>query len=241
MTIAATIAPGRLTVEAAPLEAVTFDFYRNVHKGIRRELFGVTQAWGSVDPADVTAVESVYDRMRNLVKLLVTHAEHEDEYVQPWVDQYVPTVGDALTIEHQAIEAQLAGLEIVADRALGLADDKRSLTVHRLYLGWASFTAEFLQHIAYEEFEVMPALSSMLPVDKLVGIEHDIVSSIPPEDMPYGLSLMLPAMNVDERSAFFAGMQANAPAPVFAGVSALAEQVLTADDWTQVKARVGIA
>jgi hypothetical protein len=239
MTIAATVAPGRLTVEAAPLEAVTFDIYRNIHKGIRRELFGVTEAWGQVDPSDAAEVEVVANRMRQLVKLLVSHAEHEDEYVQPWVDQFVPTVGDALTIEHHALEEQLASLEILTDRAIGLANSKRSLTVHRLHLGWASFTAEFLQHMAFEEMEVLPGLCSTLPADKLAAIEQEIVASIPPEDMAYSMSLMLPAMNIDDRVAVLGGMRENAPAFVFEAVTGIGATVVAPDVWAKTTARLG--
>ena len=49
-----TVTPIRTTlaVESADLEAVTFDGYKDVHKGIRSELFGVTVAAGNVDPGD---------------------------------------------------------------------------------------------------------------------------------------------------------------------------------------------
>ena len=48
-----------LAVESAPLETVTFDLYRDIHKGIRNELFAVTVAAGNVDPGDDDAVVAV--------------------------------------------------------------------------------------------------------------------------------------------------------------------------------------
>ena len=50
-----------LTVETAALETVTFDIYRDIHKGIRAELFAVTHAAGRVDPHDAGAVAGVAD------------------------------------------------------------------------------------------------------------------------------------------------------------------------------------
>ena len=46
-----------LTVETAALETVTFDFYRDIHKGIRNELFArdVRRRHAST-PADAEAV-----------------------------------------------------------------------------------------------------------------------------------------------------------------------------------------
>ena len=58
MTATTTTTIPALSVETAALETVTFDFYRDIHKGIRAELFAVTHAAGSVDPHNVAAVNS---------------------------------------------------------------------------------------------------------------------------------------------------------------------------------------
>ena len=42
----------------APHTTVPFDLYRDVHKGIRSELFAITSAAGSVSPSDNCAVET---------------------------------------------------------------------------------------------------------------------------------------------------------------------------------------
>src|SRR4029079_1293234 len=77
-----------LTVETAELEKVPVNMYRDTHKGLRAELFAVTTAAGSVDPGDPAAVAAVGQRWRNLVHVLVTHAEHEDEWMQPVIERY---------------------------------------------------------------------------------------------------------------------------------------------------------
>src|SRR4051794_26471944 len=56
---------------------VSYDIYRNVHKGIRTELFAVVEQLGRVDPDDRGAVRSVTARFRALQHLLVRHAAHE--------------------------------------------------------------------------------------------------------------------------------------------------------------------
>ena len=72
------------------LETVTFDFYRDIHKGIRNELFAVTHAAGTVDPGNAEAIAAVATRWRNLSGMLVTHADHEEVYVQPVVEEHAP-------------------------------------------------------------------------------------------------------------------------------------------------------
>ena len=49
MTATITSIPA-LSVETAELEKVTVDIYRDIHKGIRNELFAVTYAAGTAGP-----------------------------------------------------------------------------------------------------------------------------------------------------------------------------------------------
>ena len=56
---------------------VTHDLYRDVHKGIRSELFGLTSEAGRLDPGDGTARVALARRVSALRELLVSHAAHE--------------------------------------------------------------------------------------------------------------------------------------------------------------------
>ena len=59
--------------------------------------------------------------------------------------------------------------------------------------------------------------------------------------MATSLALMLPAMNIDDRTELLGGMQAGAPAEVFAGVWGLAGSVLAPADHRALGARLGLA
>ena len=56
-----------------------------------------------------------------------------------------------------------------------------------------------------------------------------------------GLAVMLPAMNVDDASEMLGGMQAGAPAEVFAGVWTLALSVLDRPKAAAIATRLGLA
>jgi hypothetical protein len=240
MTTTTTITP-TLAVERAALDRVTVDFYRDIHKGIRGELFGVTQAAGAADPGDREIVSAVADRITALVRLLVSHAEHEDAFIAPLVEQHAPRLADRIAREHEAIEGQMARLEILADRARDAARVERRAHAHRLYLALASFTADYLQHQAVEELEVGPALGAAIGADELAAVHHALVASIPPDEMAAALRVMIPAMNVDDRAELLGGMKAGAPAEVFAGVRALARSVLPPADFGALDARLAAA
>ncbi len=159
-------------VESAGLDRVDVDIYRDIHKGIRAELFGVTIAAGNVDPGDHDAVEAGSDRLRTLTQLLISHAEHEEEFLQPVVKQHAPKLADIIVEDHVALEKQMACIEVLSDRIVDAVATERRRMTHRLYLALASFTAEYLQHQAFEEMEIAPALAGFVSADELVAIDR---------------------------------------------------------------------
>jgi hypothetical protein len=232
--------PSTLAVELADLEAVEFDIYRDIHKGIRGELFAVTSEAGRVDPASPEGVEAVGDHWRSVVEILIGHAEHEDEFVQPLIEAHLPATAAKIAFDHPRLEQQMATLEVVADRAANAVGDTRRTAVHRLYLGLASFTSDYLAHQAVEELDVMPGLAKVIGVPELLALNQAIVASIPPDQMVATLPLMMQQMNVDDRTELLGGMKMGAPPEVFAGLSGVVRNALAPEDWNPVAARLGI-
>lgn len=230
-----------LAVETASLETVTVDIYRDIHKGIRNALFGVTLAAGQVDPGNRDAVAAVAGQWRDIVGLLIGHAEHEDEFLQPVIEVHAPSLAEVIATAHPELEAQMAALEVLAERATDAGVCERRLFVQRMYLGFASFTATYLQHQEFEEIRVMPALAAKIGPDELLAINGAIVASVTPEQMVQSATLMLPAMNVEDRTELLGGAQAGAPPEVFAGMMALAQSVISPADFAEVATRLGVA
>ncbi len=229
-----------LFAETAALEAVVVDIYRDIHKGIRNELFGVTLDAGRIDPGDDRAVSGVATRWTNLVGLLVAHADHEETFVQPVIEEFTPVYAEEIAETHARLEGQMAQLELLADRAAESCPEQRRLLTHRLYLGLASFTAAYLEHQEFEEFEVMVMLSEHVSPEELRALDNAIVASISPEMMGQSLSIMVPAMNIEDQAELFGGMQAGAPPDVFAGAMGLAQSVLEPARYETLASRLGV-
>ncbi|MGZ4735022.1 MAG: hemerythrin domain-containing protein [Acidimicrobiia bacterium] len=223
------------------VELVPYDPYKDIHKGIRAELFRVTTQAGSLDPGDRCSREQLAEDVTNLFQLLAQHAQHEDDFVQPLIEIHAPFYAEVIASDHPRLEARMQVIQGRAERATAAPAAEQRGRIHHVYRDLASFTSTYLEHQDFEECKVMPALAAVMGVDEIVAVDQAIVASIPPETMASSLSFMLPAMNIDDRAEMLGGMQAEAPPEVFAGVWALTGSVLTSADHQALGRRLGIA
>jgi hypothetical protein len=236
----ATIDTDTRTTGLEILEPAAYDFYRFIHKGIRYSLFQTTTAAGSVDPTDDCARAAVVEQVRAVAHLLDSHAEHENEFVVPALELHAPELAEVIHVVHPVLDRRVEDLRGLAAEVQVTGGTRARAAVHSLYLELASFTSAYLEHQHFEERECMYALADAMSVDQLVAIDQAIVASIPPEEMANGLSVMFPAMNVDDRVELLVGIREGAPLKVFAGVCALAESVLTPEAWKATATRLAL-
>ena len=234
-----------MTITDLPITAVTapitLDLYKDIHKAIRVELFAVTAEAGRIDPSEVVARAALADHVGDVVAFLVSHAEHEDAAIQPVLEARLPDLAERVEVDHLTLEARMDDLrDMTAEAAAPKLDDPWA-QVHRIYLALSSFTSDYLQHQDVEERVIMPALEAAVGVEAVVGIHQQILAGIPPEEMGRSLALMLPAMNIDDRTAMLGGMRAGAPAEVFEGVWGLAGSVLQPEDHRALARRLDLA
>ncbi len=223
------------------LQQVTHNLYLDIHKGIRRELFALTERAGSVDPSVRSGRVDLAEQLDHAVGILVDHAHHEDTYAQPSIEKFLPDLAAEIEGDHDRLEGRMVRLQEMAYDAINAMQSSQRFAVHRLYIELASFTSEYLAHQDLEERLVMPALEQAVGAETVLGIHGAIVGSIPPDQMAKALALMLPALNIDDRTELLGGIRANAPAPVFEGVWGLAGSVLAPPDFTALGARLEIA
>jgi hypothetical protein len=222
-------------------QLVVFDLYRDIHKGIRSELFAVTNAAGTLDPHDTFGWMAFAEHVAAVENLLTLHAHHEDTHIDPVLSEHLPELAASVVAEHHVLEGSFAVIaELARSGAQAAAADQRRIA-HLAYLQLASFTSGYLAHQAVEEAVIMPLLEQAIGVDAVVGIHVAIISAIPPDVMGQCLTVMLPAMNLDDRAELLGGMRATAPAEAFHGVVDLARSLLAPADFAAVAARLELA
>jgi len=216
-----------------------YDLYRPIHKGIRHALFHTTLRAGSLDVADVDAVDGIVEAQRALLGLLRSHHDHEDTFIQPVLELHAPALAMTIGAEHADVADLVARVERRGEQLATAARPGRAAAAHNLYLDLGRLTSSYLAHLLVEEAEVMPALRAAVPNDELVAVDLAIRGSIPPDEMAAAMTHMLPAMDVEERTEMLGGM-AMAPPEIFAMFTAAAQAALSTDDWAQLARRIGL-
>ena len=164
---------------------MTVDLYRDIHKGIRAELFAVDggRPAGSI-LATAPAAWTWPATSDGVVELLVTHAEHEDRHVQPAIELHLPELADRIVTRPRrarSAHGPAPGAGRGRRRCAGRPTSAAARTA--LYLELASFTSAYLEHQDVEERVVMPALEAAIGLESTVAIHQAIIGSIPPDEM----------------------------------------------------------
>lgn len=220
---------------------VAFDLYRDIHKGIRAELFAITSTAGRIDPVDRFDRVALAGHIQSVAGVLTMHAEHEDSYIDPALEAHMPDIAEQIERDHHLLDQRFAVISDLAQSTVdAVAADQRRLG-HLLYLELTGFTSAYLAHQLVEEYVVSPALEQAIGVDAVAGIHIQIVSSIPPDEMARSLAFMLPAMNLDDRAELLGGMRMAAPPEAFAAVTGLTRSVLAPNDYAALADRLGLS
>ena len=221
--------------DVSPPKTDTLDLYREVHKGIRRALFGLCEAAGALDPGDPASRGTFVVRFAEVEEMLTLHHGHEDgETFATLIATAAPQFLSEMEAAHESIVATIDELRravIAVGDGGGDADE--------LYDRIAAFVVDYCAHMAFEEHEVMPALAAASTFDDLLAVQIGVRTTALPAEVVLFMRWMLPAMNPDERSAMLGGLKANVPAEAFDLFWATAAGVLTVSELASVAGRIG--
>ncbi len=147
---------------------------------------------------------------------------------------HVSTIAGLIHDEHRTLAERLDWLASRADELAAAPAAARPAIAHAYYLELAAFTGAYLAHLDVEERVVMPTLAAACDDAELDGTQEVALATVPPPTRAVAMAVMLPALTPPERVALVDGIRATAPPEAFAGVRAIAEQVLTPAEYTRL-------
>lgn len=217
------------------------DLYTPFHKGIRRMLFDLIVTAGRTDFRDEQACAELFAECQRIFGLLREHARIEDEQFHPAIESRAPGATAGADREHVVEEEHMAGIEAHLQRVARAPVEERPGLGLQLYRAISAFCADYLDHLATEEDELMPLFWQHFTDDELAALRGRVQAGLAAERMGEWLRAVLPAFNLDERAVMLGGIRDYAPAPAFDSAAAVACEVLSTDEWQQLAVRLGIA
>jgi hemerythrin-like domain-containing protein len=192
-----------------------WDIYGPVHKGLRHAHSQLITRLGQADYAG--DVRQLTADLRAHLAIAAKHLGHEETFIHAALEAAAPGSISALNQEHQQHRVRLAELGVMIE-ALESAAAGREAHGRMLYLAFAAFVAEDLEHMRHEETETWPLLCALFTDEQLADIEMRIIATLTPEDNIAMMRMMLPAMSPTERIGLLSGMKAGAPPEAYAAV-----------------------
>jgi hemerythrin-like domain-containing protein len=217
------------------------DLYVGIHKGQRGKFFGIAMQAGVIDLADQASLDRLYDELSFFREHMKLHASLEEKFIHPLLSERVPGGARKLEEDHRKIDQQFDDIvtQFDAIRAKSIDFEKRSELVLEFYRAWNRFISLYFAHINDEEENVQPTLWKLCTNEELANTFRTILTSQKPDELKYNLEMMLPAMNLYERAEILNAGRASAPPEMFQAVLKLAERVLSPNDWTALKSKLG--
>ena len=200
------------------MTAHRYNFYKIIHKGIRRELGELLRLAAELDVDDRDATNPYLARLHASLALMGAHAHHEDAHIEPLVERFAPALARRIFATHRVLDQQehelLRRAEVMRERADA---------GHAYYLALTRYVATQLGHMAEEETEVMELLWEHVSDEDLLAVEGAIVASCAPEENAVYMEWMMHGVSEPERVAFLAAMRQAAPPEAVAHAELLAQ------------------
>ena len=218
------------------------DLYANIHKGQRGRFFRIATQAGNIDYADQIALDGLYDELNAFRDHMRLHADAEEKYIHPMLNERVPGGARKLEEDHRIINQRFDDLVSHFDGTRAQTADlkKRRELILEFYRAWNRFLSFYFVHINEEEEQVTPLLWKLCTNEELAATFKTIMASQKPDELRDSFAMMLPAMNLYERAEIINAARPGVPAEMFQAVLKLAKKVLKPDEWAALKPKIGI-
>jgi hypothetical protein len=214
------------------------DLYGTVHKALRARLFDLGTELDRCDFANTLEVAVALSAYRRAMGFVHEHHQHEEHFIEPALRTCGADIAGAITTQHSGAQASLAELDDIA-ATIERSPEARRGAGAQLCARYRAFLADYLDHMDYEETAVNRAMWATFTDQELIDLRGRLQASIPLPRFIEWLEILLPAINVEERTAMLRGIKTSAPEPAFLAVTALASRVLGPTAWDAVRERLG--
>jgi hypothetical protein len=204
-----------------------YNIFNQIHKGLRAFLYETANLLQQTDFTIAEEANIATHQLTEVLELFDKHADTEDHFILPVLEQFEPAVSSLFAEEHiqdHALSNRLRSLlNIFADAETA---DEQIQAGSAIKVSFVEFMVFNLNHMAKEESELNRLLWKYQTDGQLMTINQAIVAKVLPEDMARYAKWMMRGLNNTEISHWLQEVKNNAPTFVFHSLIEMAETEL---------------
>jgi hemerythrin-like domain-containing protein len=206
--------------------AVPLDAIRAIHNAFRKDMAGIDEAaYGAARGHG--SLDLVLKRYTFFGEVLVWHAEGEEEYVFPALEEVAPLVAEPYERDHRGLDSLYESLK----KAI---NDRDTLAIARLT---AALDFHLRIHLNKEDAHLYRIFNERIPLPNQGAIVGKMAQKVPQERLPELVAWEYPLLGSDDRENMARIMQQVMPEAAFARVTKLIQKAI-GDDWQELTRRI---
>lgn len=218
------------------------DLYIDIHKGQRHRFFNIAGQAGTLDPTDQKALDALYDELFSFREHMRLHAHLEERFIHPILSQRVPGGARQLEEAHRVMRQEFDDLITHFNyiRTISVDFEKREELVLEFYRAWSRFISFYFMHINREEEDVMPVLWKLCTVEELANIHKLMITSQTQEELVEDFKMAFPNATLQGQVELLGQIQVTLSPEQYRRFLTLAEQMLSPNEWTNLKTELNL-
>lgn len=209
-----------------------YNIFNQVHKGLRALLFETGLAVQQCDFANEKESGKVLKQLYDMLTLFEKHADTENRFILPAIQEYEPSVVESFEQEHDEDHELGDNLRKLLDDFAGQQEAETKTEAGKaIYLSLVRFMVFNLDHMSREEAILNKILWRYYSDEQLAGITRQIIAGQPVEMMSLFSKWMMRGLNNDEIVNWLKEVKNKAPHFIFEGLLSMSRQELDQHRW----------
>lgn len=206
--------------------AVPLDAIRAIHNAFRKDMSAMDETANAIAHG-LSNLDLILKRYRFFNEVLVWHAEGEEEFVFPAMENVAPLISKPYEQDHRGLDSLFDWL----DKAVGAND---SIEIARVT---AAFNFHLRIHLDKEEAHLYRVFDERVSLPNQGAIIGEMAQKIPQERFPEVVAWLYPLIGPDDRENMTMIWQQALPGPAFIRATELIRATI-GNDWSELTRRI---
>jgi hypothetical protein len=208
------------------------DIYARIHKGLRKALFEFSEKTGTTNPSNIGEIKALIELGNKVFAFLELHAEIEERFQLPLLDQQDTDYAKQDHNEHLLLEQIIDCLKV--ELASLLQPDTLENKWYNFYLHLNEFIGNYLVHMHHEETVTAELFIDHCQPSEMQAVIGKINAYTTPDQKELAMGYFIPAISLPERVEFLMGIRRSSR-QAYEAMLARTEYFLDSTEWDSLQ------